>query len=88
MAYMRVGGTDAVDAVLTAIFGLQAALAPGLKAAPPGIASPGTPQCSPDIDMTCHERTLIRSDAAACFGTFSVSFWSFPYVCPEPVLVK
>jgi hypothetical protein len=48
MAYMRVGGTDAVDAVLTAIFGLQAALAPGLKAAPPGIASPGTPQCSPD----------------------------------------
>eukprot|EP01050_Picozoa_sp_SAG11_P016842 SAG11_NODE_2348_length_3485_cov_1.358535_1_plen_199_part_00 len=38
------GGTDHVDAVITAIFGLQPALAPALSKAPPAVSSPTEPR--------------------------------------------
>jgi hypothetical protein len=45
------GGTDAVDAVLTAIFGLQAAEASSLHAAPPAVAAASVPR---GVEATLH----------------------------------
>ena len=41
------GGTDMVDAVITAIFGLQAAAAPAQRQSPPAVANPTAPRGAP-----------------------------------------
>jgi hypothetical protein len=38
--------------------------------------------------LRCEARHLRRHDAEASGAKNGIFFWSFPYVCPEPVLVK
>jgi hypothetical protein len=50
------------------------------------IFNSGTTSCSPALQMLCwNDPSIFRECNGAKNGIF---FWSFPYVCPEPVLAK